>query len=218
MEAIKGRAAPLLGSFQGTEKVICRKEARRLGISDACGHRVASFANHGTQATNRTRCGFPAVSPPIPIPLHTTVVSRAGVLPKGRALVPGCGRGYDSIAFGKSGYDSVGLDLSPTGVEQAKALLAEEKEEDITGKARQAGLSKHLSVVSRGGISFSCVRLKRSRDTQVLVLDAKTFASSHKTPRIAHGSSYVLCVTARRWSAANPLMANQGSTPAIFGA
>ncbi|CAN0488763.1 unnamed protein product, partial [Ectocarpus sp. 8 AP-2014] len=67
----------------------------------------------------------------------TTVVSRAGVLPKGRALVPGCGRGYDSIAFGKSGYDSIGLDLSPTGVEQAKALLAEEKEADISGKARQ---------------------------------------------------------------------------------
>ncbi|CAN0231737.1 unnamed protein product [Ectocarpus sp. 4 AP-2014] len=57
-----------------------------------------------------------------------------GVLPTGRALVPGCGRGYDSIAFGKSGYDSIGLDLSPTGVEQAKALLAEEKEEDISGK------------------------------------------------------------------------------------
>lgn len=51
-----------------------------------------------------------------------------GVLPKGRALVPGCGRGYDAIAFGKSGYDSLGLDLSPTGVEQAKDLLAEETE------------------------------------------------------------------------------------------
>lgn len=42
--------------------------------------------------------------------------------------MPGCGRGYDAIAFGKSGYDSLGLDLSPTGVEQAKDLLAEETE------------------------------------------------------------------------------------------
>ncbi|CAN0271480.1 unnamed protein product [Pylaiella littoralis] len=57
-----------------------------------------------------------------------------GVLPKGRSLVPGCGRGYDAIAFGKSGYDSTGLDLSPTGVEQAKALLAEQKGEEMNGQ------------------------------------------------------------------------------------
>lgn len=59
------------------------------------------------------------------------------MLPKGRALVPGCGRGYDAIAFGKSGYDSTGLDLSPTGVEQAKALLAEQNEEEMNGKVKQ---------------------------------------------------------------------------------
>lgn len=58
------------------------------------------------------------------------------MLPKGRALVPGCGRGYDVIAFGRSGYDSTGLDLSPTGVEQAKALLAVQKEEKISGKVK----------------------------------------------------------------------------------
>lgn len=52
-------------------------------------------------------------------------------------MVPGCGRGYDAIAFGKSGYDSTGLDLSPTGVEQAKALLAEQKEGDISGKVKK---------------------------------------------------------------------------------
>ena len=53
----------------------------------------------------------------------------SGVLPKGRSLVPGCGRGYDAIAFGKSGYDSLGLDLSPTGVGQANALLAEQRDQ-----------------------------------------------------------------------------------------
>lgn len=57
----------------------------------------------------------------------------AGVLPKGRSLVPGCGRGYDTIAFGKSGFDSIGLDLSPTGIEQANTLLAETKEQ-LNGK------------------------------------------------------------------------------------
>lgn len=63
-------------------------------------------------------------------------MSLAGVLPKGRSLVPGCGRGYDAIAFGKSGYDSTGLDLSPTGVERAEALLAEQKGGGMNGKVK----------------------------------------------------------------------------------
>lgn len=66
---------------------------------------------------------------------------KIGALPKGRSLVPGCGRGYDAIAFGKSGYDSTGLDLSPTGVEQAKALLAEEKADDISGKVNGGSIN-----------------------------------------------------------------------------
>ncbi|KAG5181164.1 S-adenosyl-L-methionine-dependent methyltransferase [Tribonema minus] len=49
----------------------------------------------------------------------------AQALPKGRALVPGCGRGYDAIAFGAAGYDATGLDLSKTGIQAATALLAE---------------------------------------------------------------------------------------------
>lgn len=63
------------------------------------------------------------------------MTAASGTLPKGRSLVPGCGRGYDAIALGKSGYDSTGLDLSPTGIEQAKALLAEEQE-GISGKVK----------------------------------------------------------------------------------
>lgn len=39
------------------------------------------------------------------------------------------------MAFGRGGYDCVGLDLSPTGIEEAKQLLAEQKE-PITGKVR----------------------------------------------------------------------------------
>lgn len=52
----------------------------------------------------------------------------AGALPKGRALVPGCGRGYDVINFGKNGYDSIGIDLAPTGISEAKRMLPEEPE------------------------------------------------------------------------------------------
>lgn len=37
-----------------------------------------------------------------------------------RALVPGCGRGYDVLLLSSQGYDVVGLDLSPVGVQRAK--------------------------------------------------------------------------------------------------
>ena len=71
--------------------------------------------------------------------LYCTLL-HSGVLPKGRSLVPGCGRGYDAIAFGNSGYDSIGLDLSPTGVVQAKALLAEQTEQ-LHGKVLETKVS-----------------------------------------------------------------------------
>ncbi|GAA5990626.1 hypothetical protein JCM5350_001332 [Sporobolomyces pararoseus] len=42
----------------------------------------------------------------------------------GKALVAGCGRGYDAIYFASKGIDSIGMDLSPTAVEAAKAHLS----------------------------------------------------------------------------------------------
>ena len=42
-----------------------------------------------------------------------------------RVLVPGCGRGYDVIAFYEAGAsESLGIDLAPTGVEVAQEVLA----------------------------------------------------------------------------------------------
>ncbi|KAG7094323.1 hypothetical protein E1B28_007923 [Marasmius oreades] len=42
----------------------------------------------------------------------------------GRALVPGCGAGYDAIFLGGSlGYDVVGLDISPAALETAQRNL-----------------------------------------------------------------------------------------------
>jgi len=38
----------------------------------------------------------------------------------GRALVPGCGRGYDAIYLASLGYDTLGLDLSPKAVASAE--------------------------------------------------------------------------------------------------
>ena len=40
-----------------------------------------------------------------------------------RALVAGCGRGYDAIYFALQGIDSVGIDLSPTAVRAANDHL-----------------------------------------------------------------------------------------------
>lgn len=65
-------------------------------------------------------------------------VNISGVLPKGRAFVPGCGRGYEAIAFGKNGSDAIGLDLAPTGIKEAKKVL-EQEEEAPSGKVTKRG-------------------------------------------------------------------------------
>lgn len=46
------------------------------------------------------------------------------------------------MAFGRGGYECIGLDLSSTGIEEAKQLLAEQKE-PINGKVR-ARVSQQL--------------------------------------------------------------------------
>lgn len=49
-----------------------------------------------------------------------------GSLPPGRALVPGCGSGYDVFALARAGYDAHGLDIAPTAArrfEQARGGL-----------------------------------------------------------------------------------------------
>jgi SAM-dependent methyltransferase len=37
-----------------------------------------------------------------------------------RALVPGCGRGYDVLILSTFGYDAYGLDISEIGIREAK--------------------------------------------------------------------------------------------------
>ena len=41
---------------------------------------------------------------------------------RGRALVPGCGRGHEVALAVAHGLDSVGLDIAPTGITEAKAI------------------------------------------------------------------------------------------------
>ena len=44
-------------------------------------------------------------------------------LPPSKALVPGCGRGYDVAAFASYGHDAVGLELSETALLEARKYL-----------------------------------------------------------------------------------------------
>eukprot|EP00929_Paragymnodinium_shiwhaense_P086992 TRINITY_DN47332_c0_g1_i1.p1 TRINITY_DN47332_c0_g1~~TRINITY_DN47332_c0_g1_i1.p1 ORF type:complete len:220 (+),score=44.65 TRINITY_DN47332_c0_g1_i1:85-744(+) len=44
-------------------------------------------------------------------------------LPKGRALVPGCGRGYSLVQLAAADRSVLGLDLAPTGVAAAQEYL-----------------------------------------------------------------------------------------------
>lgn len=47
-------------------------------------------------------------------------------IPNGRALIPGCGRGYDVVALCTADRQVLGIDISPTGVEAARAHLSVE--------------------------------------------------------------------------------------------
>ncbi|HAV62815.1 MAG TPA: thiopurine S-methyltransferase [Verrucomicrobiales bacterium] len=43
-------------------------------------------------------------------------------MPKGRVLVPGCGAGHDVRAWAESGFDVVGLDVSPSAISKCREL------------------------------------------------------------------------------------------------
>ncbi|KAF9456882.1 S-adenosyl-L-methionine-dependent methyltransferase [Collybia nuda] len=59
-------------------------------------------------------------------PLKEVIESGEVDFPRqGRALVPGCGSGYDAILFASSlGLDSVGMDISETAIQVANGNLA----------------------------------------------------------------------------------------------
>ncbi|KAK8512121.1 hypothetical protein V6N13_097201 [Hibiscus sabdariffa] len=56
---------------------------------------------------------------PTPVVLH---LRDTGSLPMGRALVPGCGTGYDVVAMACPGRYAVGLDISEEGIKKAKQM------------------------------------------------------------------------------------------------
>ena len=63
-----------------------------------------------------------------------------GVKTRKTALVPGCGRGYDVLLFGSYGLNAVGLDISPTAVEEARKVQADQgREQQYPVKSIQDG-------------------------------------------------------------------------------
>lgn len=57
-----------------------------------------------------------------------------GKVPEGRALVPGCGRGYDVTALASPTRKTFGWEISPTGIEAAKKRLNELSTEECPHK------------------------------------------------------------------------------------
>ncbi|CAG8886055.1 unnamed protein product [Penicillium egyptiacum] len=63
-----------------------------------------------------------------------------------RALVPGCGRGYDVLLLSSLGYDAYGLELSAKAVEEANAW-AEEHLADYPVRDQAAGPGKAQFII-----------------------------------------------------------------------
>jgi SAM-dependent methyltransferase len=52
---------------------------------------------------------------------------------RGRALVPGCGRGHELALAVKHGLDAIGLDIAPTGIAEARTLYPRFAERFLLG-------------------------------------------------------------------------------------
>ncbi|AAW41015.1 hypothetical protein CNBA5080 [Cryptococcus deneoformans B-3501A] len=65
--------------------------------------------------------------------LKSDIARELGVPKSGKALVPGCGRGYDVHLLASTGLDAIGLDLAPTGVEAARRWIGSQP--STSGKA-----------------------------------------------------------------------------------
>ena len=66
-----------------------------------------------------------------PAPAMKQYLARHAV--RGRALVPGCGRGHEVALAVEQGLDATGLDIAPTGVAEARAKYPHLAERFVTG-------------------------------------------------------------------------------------
>lgn len=70
--------------------------------------------------------------------LGTPWTEAEGIRRRKRALVPGCGRGYDVLLLASFGYDAYGLDISKSAIEKCKTF-AEEHAKDYPPRDNELG-------------------------------------------------------------------------------
>ncbi|KAL0382004.1 UNVERIFIED_CONTAM: putative thiol methyltransferase 2 [Sesamum calycinum] len=82
------------------------------------------FHSQPTTVNGWDKCWEDGLTPwdlgsPTPVLVH---LNDTGSLPKGRALVPGCGSGYDVVAIASAERHVVGVDLSDNAIKRATEL------------------------------------------------------------------------------------------------
>lgn len=91
---------------------------------------------------------LPGTSVRLPDPVLDSASSTTGTRRRRRALVPGCGRGYDVFFLASAGYDAVGLDVSSIACDQANNLYKSLEE------SGWEGYPLLRPDVSRGNVEF----------------------------------------------------------------
>ena len=92
-------------------------------------------------------------------PAFTKLLSTATGLPTGRALVPGCGRGYAVAALARAGYDATGLDIAPTAAAAANEYLASGAEEGIEGLPCRVEAADFFDYTGSFDLIYDCTFL-----------------------------------------------------------
>ncbi len=83
--------------------------------------------------------------------------SSTNSLPSGRALVPGCGRGYAVAELARHGYDATGLEIAPSAVAAANAYCKEQA--DLAGKTWKVVEGDFFSHSASYNLIYDCTFL-----------------------------------------------------------
>ncbi|KAK3128422.1 hypothetical protein QOZ80_6BG0461440 [Eleusine coracana subsp. coracana] len=130
MHALSRARAPVLRCLTVTSRALLRRRAmgssaaggsgRDLAENPAVGKLRELFNGDAEDAWQKSwEAGLTPWDLGKPTPIIEHLVA-SGTLPKGRALVPGCGMGYDVVALASPERFVVGLDISDAAVKKAK--------------------------------------------------------------------------------------------------
>ncbi|KAF8862451.1 S-adenosyl-L-methionine-dependent methyltransferase [Acephala macrosclerotiorum] len=70
-------------------------------------------------------------SPPSKNPTYTSLLPSPSGSKKLKALIPGCGKGYDVLLLAANGYDAYGLEISSNALKEAKKVEKEKGNEEV---------------------------------------------------------------------------------------